>query len=413
MEGVVLPLVLGRMPRDSLASLPAVSERFIALALAAESLLGEGSVIDFLVGEPVADPPVLDAPQLSDALRQLAQDAFVFARDLETGDFSALWIAESTRALAAFVEARSGLFLGSYEDAVTAILGAPPVRRSQEELAGLRQRLLTALADAGYGEGWPDAVWRWQEDASINADDYLCELESHAARLRELAHEYVLIPVLGEGEAAAVKDMAHVKCRLVDTDATWAAFHIYEGDFSSEIQINRKRIFNRDEAAIFASHEIYPGHHTHATIREQLFRSGKVGVEGSIALLHTPASVIDEGLGEYARNFLTVDYSPRERAAYLHDRLISDTRNGLALDLNAGRIGEEEAVAGLRDGAAISADRARSALDFAQDWKYYFPAYTLGFDVVGRIYTEFGARSLRPLYSRKTTASIEEALLSP
>ena len=207
--------------------------------------------------------------------------------------------------------------------------------------------------------------------------------------------------------------MAHVECRLVDTDATWAAFHVYEGSFSSQIQLNRRRIFNRDEAAIFASHEIYPGHHTHATIREQLLRSGKAGVEGLIALLHTPASVIDEGIGEYARNFLPVDYSARELAAYLHDRLISDTRNGLALDLNAGRIGEGEALAALRDCAAISADRARSALDFAQDWRYYFPAYTLGFDVVERIYTEFGPRSLRPLYTRKTTAGIERALLSP
>ena len=210
-----------------------------------------------------------------------------------------------------------------------------------------------------------------------------------------------------------MRDMAHVECRLVDTDATWAAFHVYEGSFSSQIQLNRRRIFNRDEAAIFASHEIYLGYHTHATIREQLLRSGKAGVEGLIALLHTPASVIDEGIGEYARNFLPVDYSARELAAYLHDRLISDTRNGLALDLNAGRIGEGEALAALRDCAAISADRARSALDFAQDWRYYFPAYTLGFDVVERIYTEFGPRSLRPLYTRKTTAGIERALLSP
>ena len=173
------------MPRDALGSPTAVNERFIALARAADTLLGEGSVIDFLFAEPESDPPVLDAPQLSDALRQLACDASALAHDAEAGDSPALSISESARALATFVEAHSGLFDGTYEDAVAAILGAPPARRSEEELAGLRQRLLATVADAGYGESWPDAIWRWQEDASVDADEYLAELESHAARLRE------------------------------------------------------------------------------------------------------------------------------------------------------------------------------------------------------------------------------------
>jgi hypothetical protein len=394
------------LPRSDVTEL---TQRLIGLAFAADALLGKGTVVDFYFGDEDVQPPDLNAVELSRELDALADEA-QGAWNASTGAVMFTDLVDSARGLARFVEAKTGQFSGDYEDAVKTILGCPLARRSDKELAALRASLLIALGDCGYEGGWPGAVTRWQDDASIEADAYLAAIQDQADRLRPLAHAHVLVPILGRAGANTIADAVSVEFELVDTEATWAAYHAYDGQFKSRIQINRRRIFNRDEAAVFASHEVYPGHHTHATIREHFYRQGEVGLEASIALFHTPGSLIDEGIGEYARNFLPEQPVTRERAAYLHDRLITETRHGIALDLNADRLREDEAVAALMEEAAVSDERATRALEFASEWRYYFPAYLLGYDLVKRLYTAHGERSLRALYTRKSGTAVEQAL---
>ncbi|HTB68159.1 MAG TPA: hypothetical protein VK727_18195 [Steroidobacteraceae bacterium] len=78
-----------------------------------------------------------------------------------------------------------------------------------------------------------------------------------------------------------------------------AAWQRYQGGNRSTLQINAQAVAFAEQALDVACHEAYPGHHSQFVLLTQ--HAGPTGppVEDTIALLHSPASVLREGAANF------------------------------------------------------------------------------------------------------------------
>ena len=85
-----------------------------------------------------------------------------------------------------------------------------------------------------------------------------------------------------------------------------------------------------------AAHEVYPGHHTESSVKEQLLVREQGRIEESISMVPTPCSLLSEGIAEIGADIVLDDAAREEAYAILR-------RHGIELadpDL-ARRIGDE------------------------------------------------------------------------
>jgi len=80
--------------------------------------------------------------------------------------------------------------------------------------------------------------------------------------------------------------------------APWRAYHRYEGNLASVLQVSDLQPL--DPAAILhlLSHELFPGHHTELACKDVALVQARGWTEHALTLLQTPACVVSEGLAE-------------------------------------------------------------------------------------------------------------------
>ena len=96
-----------------------------------------------------------------------------------------------------------------------------------------------------------------------------------------------------------------------DTEAKWAYYEWYLGNFCSRIEINPKYSMFWTVLLSAAAHEGYPGHHMNFVLNEQSLFQELNHFEHSILLLKSPKLVVCEGIADLAVNVL---FSFREQA---------------------------------------------------------------------------------------------------
>lgn len=100
---------------------------------------------------------------------------------------------------------------------------------------------------------------------------------------------------LPEGESAQVELVAN---------EPWLGFNYYLGALKSRIAVNTDVPSRADYVPTLLAHEIYPGHHTEHSWKEQLVVQEGDHLEESIFLIGTPQCLVSEGIASHGLDAL-------------------------------------------------------------------------------------------------------------
>jgi hypothetical protein len=211
--------------------------------------------------------------------------------------------------------------------------------------------------------------------------------------------------LLGElrGRTAAIVDLPTGEALEIDEgrDEPWWAFNYYQGDLRSRVVVNLDVPTTRDDIVELVAHEVYPGHHTEHSVKEQLLIRDQGLLEESIQLVPTPASLVSEGIAEAGPD-LVIDDGVAERITAIFGshgleydraqaRAIRDARRPLrrigldaALMIHEDGASVEEAEAHHRRWALVTPEQAAHSVRFVTDptWRSYVINYSAGREVV-------------------------------
>ncbi len=98
----------------------------------------------------------------------------------------------------------------------------------------------------------------------------------------------------------------------------WSAYNWFLGRARSRIEVNLDLPTRAQNLLGLLAHEAYPGHHTELILKESLLYRGRGCAEQAIYLLHTPVSVVAEGIGDSGAR---VVFSDEERIAWQNEVL--------------------------------------------------------------------------------------------
>jgi hypothetical protein len=208
---------------------------------------------------------------------QLAADADALAAELEDG-----WLFDQVRGCATYAHVLAGDEL-SYSDEVEGCYGVRPSRTSTSVYEAAHAELDELLP----GDG-PlfDRRQAWRARHQVDGSRALAVLQDLLPVLRE--HTLALVD-LPEGEELTLE--------AVD-DEPWWAFNYYLGDLRSRVVLNVDVPTTGQDLIHLAAHEVYPGHHTEHSVKEQLLLRERGLIEEGIQLVPTPQAVLSEGIAE-------------------------------------------------------------------------------------------------------------------
>ena len=249
-----------------------VVERYLELGLR----LGrhDDDLIDSYYG-PAEVKERIDAEELRPP-EALAEDAAALAGDA-AGDE---WLTAQVQALGANARRLAGEQL-DYAEQGRLIYGIEPRWHDEEPFRRAAALLDEALPGAGEVR---ERYARWFAETAVPAELVERAVLDAAAELRRLTRESVGLPD-GEG----------FELELV-TGERWLAYARYLGGLRTHIQFNVDLPLPAADLVMFASHEIYGGHHTHRVWQDAELVRDKGQVERTLDVLWSPEALLSEGI---------------------------------------------------------------------------------------------------------------------
>jgi hypothetical protein len=302
-----------------------------------------------------------------------------------------------------------------YSDEVERCYGVRPRRTPDAVFEQVHVELDRALP----GEGTLQERYQaWREGNPVPRDQLADVFAAIAADLRERTRDLVGLP---DGEDA---DLDYV------TGEPWSAYNYYLGGLRSRVAINLDVPMVPNYLVELMAHEIYPGHHTEHSWKEQLLvREGGL-IEESILMIGAPQSLIAEGIAKLAAEMVTEDEDAFAAGHLARFGIEYDAEENAAIRRAAGpleRVGgntalllyedgapEEEARAYLQRWALMSDRRADIAMSFITDpiWRSYVTTYADGYEVCGAWVGGDPARYRRLLTEQLTPADLTDGVSS-
>ena len=319
--------------------------------------------------ERVGEEELVGAPQL-------VADADALLAGLEDG-----WLRDQARGLRTYAGMLAGERL-SYADEVEGCYGVRPALGDEAVYAAAHERLDALLPD---GDSLLDRYTRWRESEAVPAERIVPLVAGVVAILRDRAASIIELP---EGEGLEL-EAVH--------DEPWWAFNFYEGNLRSRVVVNVDTLTTTDDLTELAAHEVYPGHHTERTVKEQLLVRERGLLAEAIQLVPTPQSLVAEGIAETGPG-LVLDDATRAALSELfeRERLPWDPRRGweireartplravgldAALLLHEEGASEDEARDHVERWALSTPSQAAQTVRFATDptWRAYPVTYSAG-----------------------------------
>jgi hypothetical protein len=314
--------------------------------------------------EPVAEPAAL------------VEDADALLAQLEDG-----WLRDQAIGLRTYAGGLAGEKL-SYSDEVEGCYGVRPQRVGTEVYAAVHDRLDALLPGTG---PLTERYEEWRQSSKVPPDRVAPVFRDVAAELRTCTVELLELPA---GEEVVVEEVR---------DEPWGAFNYYLGGLRSRVVVNLDLPTTCDDVVEVAAHELYPGHHTEHSVKEQLFIRDRGQLEESMQLVPTPAALLQEGLAETGpaivlggdvpqrlveilqRHGLEYDY---EQARAVREARRPLGRIGLdaALMIHEDGASPAEAEAHLTRWALVTPEQAAHSVRFVTDptWRAYVINYSAG-----------------------------------
>jgi predicted nuclease with RNAse H fold len=353
------------------------AERFLELGLRL------GKHVDGLVDSyygPAELKAQVDAEETLPAA-QLAGDAESLRDELQDG-----WLRDEVAACATYARVLAGDCL-SYSDEVERCYGVRPSKVSEDFYAAVHAELDELYPGSGSLRERRDA---WKERHLVAGELAVPVLEDLLPLLR--ARTEALLIDLPEGEALTLEPV---------TDEPWWAFNYYLGDLRSRVVLNVDVPTTGADLIHLAGHEVYPGHHTEHSVKEQLLMREQGRVEEAIKLVPTPHAVVSEGIAETGADLILDDAAKEEAYAILRrhgvtlvdpalSERISKAFEGLrtvgldaALMIHEEGASVAEAEAYVERWSLSSPEQAAHSVRFVTDptWRAYVITYSAGRDL--------------------------------
>jgi hypothetical protein len=276
----------------------------------------------------------------------------------------------------------------SYSDEVEGSYGVRPERTPESSF----EEVHAALDELLPGDGPLDERRRaWRERHACPGDKAVGVLAELLPLLRARTLEVVELP---EGESPQVEPVH---------DEPWWAFNYYLGGLKSRVVLNIDLPTTGLDLIHLAAHEVYPGHHTESSLKEQLLVREQGRLEETIAMVPTPGSLLSEGIAEIGADIVLDDESREEAYAILRRhgveladaelaRRIGDAIDGLrGVSLNAALMIFEDGMS-LDDAQSYvehwtlnTPEQAAQSIRFVTDptWRAYTITYSAGRELCG------------------------------
>jgi hypothetical protein len=313
---------------------------------------------------------------------ELVEDAARLHASLEDG-----WLRDLVHGCWVYARVLAGEQM-SYSDEVEGSYGVRPQRTPESVF----ERVHATLDELLPGDGPLDVRRRaWRERHACPGDNAVAVLRELLPLMRARTLEVVELP---EGESPVVEPVH---------DEPWWAFNYYLGNLRSRVVLNVDLPTTGLDLIHLAAHEVYPGHHTESSVKEQLLVRGQGRLEESIAMVPTPGSLISEGIAEIGLDLVLDDASREEAYAILRRhgieladpelaRRISEAIDGLGtVSLNAALMifedgmSLEDAQDYVRHWTLNTPEQAAQSIRFVTDptWRAYTITYSAGRDLCG------------------------------
>jgi len=290
----------------------------------------------------------------------------------------------------------------SYSDEVEGSYGVRPERTPDAAF----ERVHAALDELLPGDGPLGERRRaWRERHACPGDKAVGVLAELLPLMRARTLGVVDLP---DGESPVVEPVR---------DEPWWAFNYYLGDLKSRVVLNIDLPTTGLDLIHLAAHEVYPGHHTESSVKEQRLMRDRGHLEEAIAMVPTPASLVSEGIAEIGADIVLDDGAREEAYAILRRhgieladpelaRRISDEIDGLrTVSLNAALMIFEDGMS-LEDAQAYvqhwtlnTPEQAAQSIRFVTDptWRAYTITYSAGRALCGAYVGDDPARFTRLL----------------
>jgi len=382
-------------------------EDYIELIFGADAVVGAGKVVDAYYGhyKPENIYSGVTIKKLTELFEdfevRLKKEILAKPKDLDLVDAE-----EATRAIRLFLSYQSEI--NDYKKQVSTMYGQSLKVVSKKNIETIRKHLNGLLSDLGYTDKWPENIKRWHSDSSVSAEEYLRVMKERTRELRDETFKRLLPKFLDKDVVRSLEEKSKVQIKLVDTSESWGAYHYYEGKYRSLVELNSSGKFNKHDAQVFASHEIFPGHHTESIIKEALYSQGKISLPATLTILNGPGCILSEGIGDYGFFFFNHKKSKDTEVAYLEDILNTSVRHNCAVKVLSNEWPKDRAAEIMGKDLGIHPENAQRRLEFAYSWKYYFPVYVMGYQLVEKLFNKYHENILFPLYTRSSPKSLKK-----
>jgi hypothetical protein len=329
-----------------------------------DAYYGPAELKEQVAAEPLAEPEALVA------------DADALLGRLEDG-----WLRDQARGLRTYAGVLAGDEL-SYSDEVERCYGVRPQRVGTELYEAVHGKLEELLPGSG---DLAERYEEWRKAKLVPAEKVVPALRDVVDVVHVRVAELVDLP---EGEGLVVEEVR---------DEPWWAFNYYLGGLRSRVVVNLDVPDTCDDLVELSAHEVYPGHHTEHSLKEQLFVRERGEVEESIQLVPTPAALLQEGVAETGPSIVLDDAILARIAELLRghgleyafeaERDMREARRPLrrlgldaALMIHEDGASTDEARAYLERWGLVTREQALQSVRFVTDptWRAYVINYSAG-----------------------------------
>jgi hypothetical protein len=329
-----------------------------------DAYYGPAELKEQVAAEPLAEPEALVA------------DADALLGRLEDG-----WLRDQARGLRTYAGVLAGDEL-SYSDEVERCYGVRPQRVGTELYEAVHGKLEELLPGSG---DLAERYEEWRKAKLVPAEKVVPALRDVVDVVHVRVAELVDLP---EGEGLVVEEVR---------DEPWWAFNYYLGGLRSRVVVNLDVPGTCDDLVELSAHEVYPGHHTEHSLKEQLFVRERGEVEESIQLVPTPAALLQEGVAETGPSIVLDDAILARIAELLRghgleyafeaERDMREARRPLrrlgldaALMIHEDGASTDEARAYLERWGLVTREQALQSVRFVTDptWRAYVINYSAG-----------------------------------
>jgi hypothetical protein len=368
------------------------SRAFTAIALAADDLAQRTQRYRLLLSVPSESPSLHFASwvEVAKAIEALEQ------RQPILDDLNSCYARGVLHALHIFARVRDGASI-SYLEQVRAYLELSDIWVPEDELASLRDTLLSILAQQGLPGELAGGLRAWEARQRVPADG----VDAVARPLIAASHDAAL--------ASGIPIPSHVEVSLVVHSTPYYAYARYHCGFRGTIELSSDIAWTAESIKHSICHEAFPGHQGSAAAREVAIAGGDWGPLVLPGLANSPTSPISEGLAENGTDMIGWIVSADDELFAVHNALTFGVLTNAAVLRHEHGEPQERVIDFMITEAGVSETWARYQYRFLTDplWHTSFPHYWHGAKLIRAAREQFRGREealYQILYGRPQTA---------